>query len=56
MSENAEYNIFGIVRMFLGVLKIRALVALLTHGPILLLVRENLLLVFLFPIELQTEQ
>jgi hypothetical protein len=41
--------------MFLGALKIRAPVVLLTHGPIPVLVRENLLLVFFFPIELQRE-
>jgi hypothetical protein len=40
--------------MFLGVLKIRVLLVLLTHGPIPSLVGEDLL-VFLFSIELQRE-
>jgi hypothetical protein len=54
MSEKAEDDIFGVEGMFLGFLKIRALMVLLTHGPIPILV-EVYLLVFLFSIELQRE-
>jgi hypothetical protein len=54
MSEKAGDENFGIEGVFLGVLKIRAPIVLLTHGPIPLLVGEDLLL-FLFPIELQKE-
>lgn len=54
MSEKVGDVSFGVEGMFLGVLKIRALIILLTHEPIPLPVEEDLL-VFLFPIELQRE-
>jgi hypothetical protein len=53
MSEKVGDVSFGVEGMFLGVLKIRALIILLTHEPIPLPVEEDL--VFLFPIELQRE-